>query len=127
MKAVQKIRRLGFRKWYERELLQSHLHLVLLLLCSLGMLGSAEAFSLKPALGSQLTMLACAAVSAVIGVWALRRYLYLLNHAEYLADQAVCGGCNAYAKWDVTEEQPAHARFAVCCRKCGHRWSIELG
>lgn len=126
MKSVQKIRRLGFRKWYERELLQSHMHLVLLLLCSLGMLGSAEAFSARPALSSQLTMLLCAVVSAVIGYWALRRYLYLLKHAEFVADQAVCAQCDAYAKWDVTDEEPDEHRFGVCCRKCGHRWPIDL-
>ena len=126
MKAVQKIRRLGFRKWYERELLQSHMHLVLLLLCSLGMLGSAEAFSARPALSSQLTMLLCATISAVIGYWALRRYLYLLKHAEFVADQAVCKQCDAYAKWDVTDENLAEQRFGVCCRKCAHRWQIEL-
>jgi hypothetical protein len=126
MKAVQKIRQLGFRKWYERELLQSHMHLVLLLLCSLGMLGSAEAFSARPALSSQLTMLACALISAVIGYWALRRYLYLLKHAEFVADQAVCGHCESYAKWDVTDEDPAEQRFGVCCRKCSHRWRIDI-
>ena len=126
MKAVQKIRRLGFRKWYERELLQSHMHLVLLLLCSLGMLGSAEAFSQRPVLSSQLTMLACALVSAAIGLWALRRYLYLLNHAEYVADQAVCRQCDAYAKWDIADENPGERRFNVCCRKCGNRWAIDL-
>lgn len=126
MKAVQNIRRLGFRKWYERELLQSHAHLVLLLLCSLGMLGSAEAFSTRPPLGSQLTMIACALVSAAIGYWALRRYLYLLNHAEFVADQAVCSGCSTYAKWDVTDEQPESRQFGVRCRKCGHTWHIDL-
>lgn len=126
MKAVKTIRRIGFRKWYERELLQSHLHLVLLLLSTLGMLGSAEAYDRGQALGAQLTMLTCALASAVIGYWALRRYLYLLNHAEYVADQAVCRSCDTYAKWDVTAEQASQNKMTVCCRGCGNRWSIGL-
>ena len=39
------IQRLGFRKWYERELLSSHAHLVLALLSVVAMLASLEAFS----------------------------------------------------------------------------------
>ena len=127
MKAVQIIRKLGFRKWYERELLQSHMHLVLLLLSSLGIVGAVEVlFSEHPGAGSQLMMLACAVVSAVIGVWSLRRYLFLLNHAEYVADQAVCRQCNTYARWDVTQEEPAVAKMDVCCRQCGNKWRIAL-
>jgi hypothetical protein len=127
MNAARTIRRLGFRKWYERELLQSHMHLVLLLLSTLGLLGSAEAYSLRLSIGSQLGVLACALASAVIGVWALRRYLYLLAHAEFVADQAVCRGCDTYAKWEVEEsaEDPGGARLRVRCRRCGHRWLIE--
>jgi len=126
MNAVKTIRRIGFRKWYERELLQSHMHLVLLLLSSLGMMGAAEAFSQRTPDSSPLTMLACAIVSVVIGLWALRRYLFLLSHAEYMAEQAVCRQCTAYAKWDITEEGPEGASMRVCCRKCGHRWNITL-
>jgi hypothetical protein len=126
MKAVQTIRRVGFCKWYERELLSSHAHLVLLLLCTLGLVGSFEAFSQSPDVGSRLVVAACALVSAVIGLWALRRYLYLLQHAEYVADQAVCGGCQSYAKWDLLHEEEPQRRMEVCCRRCGRRWHISL-
>jgi len=126
MTAVQTIRRRGFLKWYERELLQSHAHLVLLLLASLGLLASAEVYSRHVPLADQLVLLLCASISAVIGVWALRRYLYLLNHAEYVADQAVCHGCDTYARWDLLDERENGARLHVCCRKCGHRWEISL-
>ena len=128
MNAARTIRHLGFRRWYERELLQSHVHLVLLLLSTLGLLGSAEIFSRRLPVGSQLGVLACALASAVIGVWALRRYLYLLAHAEYVADQAVCRGCDAYAKWDIEEggQDPTGARRRVRCRRCGPAWLIVL-
>ena len=38
------IRRHGFRKWYERELLSSHAHMVLALLASVALIASFEAF-----------------------------------------------------------------------------------
>ena len=127
MNAVQSIRRHGFRKWYERELLQSHAHLVLLLLSTLALMGSFEVFSLGLPLRSQLTVIACAAVSAVVGIWALRRYLYLLNHAEFVADQAVCHQCDTYARWDLEDsDPPANGPIRVKCRRCGNRWQIEL-
>jgi hypothetical protein len=128
MNAARKIQRIGFRKWYERELLQSHAYLVLLLLSTLGLLGSAEAYGLHLALSSQLLVLACATASALIGFWALRRYLYLLKHAEFVADQAVCRACQTYARWEILEEvaQPAQDRLRVRCKRCSHVWLIVL-
>ena len=128
MNAARTIRRVGFRKWYERELLQSHAHLVLVLLCSVGLLGSLEVYSPRLALSSQLLVVACAIASALIGFWALRRYLYILNHAEFVAHQAVCRACATYAGWDVQEDQeePTEERMRVRCRRCGNVWLIVL-
>lgn len=125
MTGADRIRRSGFRKWYERELLASHANLVLLLLSAIGLLASAELFSARAPLGDQLQALLTALVSAVIGLWSLRRYLYLLNHAEYVASQAVCPSCDTYARWDAVEptgEPPLRVR----CRRCAHEWHIEL-
>ena len=126
MGAAGKIRKLGFRKWYERELLSSHANLVLLLLATLGLLASAEVYTVRLPLRDQLEVLLAAVASAAIGVISLRRYLYLLNHAEYVADQAVCGSCDTYAKWDLLDEQAGGSRLVVRCRHCGHRWTIDL-
>ena len=38
------IRRVGFRKWYERELLSSHAHMLLAFLCVIALMASMEAF-----------------------------------------------------------------------------------
>jgi hypothetical protein len=124
--AAQSIRRLGFRKWYERELLQGHANLVLLLFATLGLLGCAEVYSNQMALLDRVQVLGGAAVSAAIGYFALRRYLRLLDHAEYVADQAICRGCDTYAKWELVGEEADGARLQVRCRKCAHRWQIEL-
>jgi len=126
MSAGKTIRRIGFRKWYERELLQCHANLVLLVLATLGLLGCAEAYSARAALSDQLQVLAAAVASAAIGLLALRRYLYLLNHAEYVANQATCERCSTYGRLELLGENPAGNRLHVCCRKCGHQWPIEI-
>lgn len=128
MSAAKTIRRVGFRKWYERELLHSHAHLVLLLLATLGLLGAAEVYSARAPLTDQLQIIAAALASAVIGLFALRRYLYLLNHAEYVASQASCEPCGTYGRFELVGEHPPGAPcLQVRCRQCGHRWRIDLG
>jgi len=126
MSAGQRIRKLGFRKWYERELLQSHANLLLLLFATLGLLGSAEALSGPMAAIERLQVLAGAVACVAIGYLALRRYLRLLNHAEYVADQAICRGCDTYAKWELLSEDEQGAGLQVRCRKCAHHWQIKL-
>lgn len=126
MTASQAIQRHGFRKWYERELMRSHLNLVLLLLATLGLLGCAEAYRRTAPLGDQLQVLGCALVSVAIGVMALRRYLFRLKHAEHVAGQAVCSGCDTYARFDATGASEPGNRLRVQCRKCRHQWDIEF-
>jgi hypothetical protein len=126
MKAAQTIRQLGFRKWYERELIHSHAHLVLLVLSAVGLLGSAEVYSGSAQLGDQLLIVLCATASAAIGLWALRRYVYLLMHAEHIANQAVCPQCDAYAKWQPLDEDARYERLSVRCKRCECRWDIDL-
>ena len=134
MAIPQAIQRRGFRKWYERELLVGHSHLVLLLLCVLTLVGGMEAFAQPD--GQRWLMGACVLVAAAIGLWALRRYLFLLTRAEHIANQAVCAQCEAYGRWaverpgvvparrsEVADDEPE--RLQVCCRGCGWRWHID--
>ncbi len=129
MAIPQSIQRHGFRKWYERELLSGHSHLVLLLLCGLAVAGAMEAFWRAP--GQGLLMAASVLLAAGIGLWALRRYLFLLMRAELIANQAVCAACQTYGRWAVESQSAADeatgspAQMRVCCRKCGARWLIE--
>jgi predicted Zn finger-like uncharacterized protein len=126
MSAVQTIRRLGFRKWYERELLRSHANLVLLLLATIGLLACAEVYRRSAPLVDQLQVLAGGLASAAIGVLALRRYLYRLQHAEYVAEQAVCRRCDTYARFDADEVPGAGSRLKVRCRHCANEWEMDL-
>lgn len=118
------VRRYGFRKWYERELLSSHAHLLLTLLSSVALIGLLEAFQDASPADKLLNVLLFIA-SAAIGLWSLRRYLYLLTHAEAVANQANCPACGTYARFEVMGEDRRSGQIAVCCRACRHEWTIE--
>lgn len=118
------VRRFGFRKWYERELLSSHAHLLLTLLCAVALIGTLEAFQ-GGSVNEILIGVALFIVSAAIGLWSLRRYLYLLMHAEEVANQANCPACSAYARFEVVHEDRHQGRTGVRCRACRHEWTIE--
>lgn len=125
---AQGIRQRGFRRWYERELVQSHLHLLLLVLAVLGLLGALEAGAQRRSLGDAWWLMAvCAVTAAAVGVLALRRYLFLLLRAEHIANQAHCPHCKAYARWTI--EAPCSLNdsgaFSVCCKACRQRWRIQ--
>lgn len=125
MKLADGIRTHGFRKWYERELLQGHAHLALVLLCVIGLMLALEAAFRFRGLADQLTDIVAVAACAGIGVWALRRYLYLLMRAETLAHQADCPACQAYGQLELVRADAVGDSVAVRCRRCGHEWLIE--
>lgn len=129
MASPTSIRQRGFTKWYERELLIGHAHLVLLVLAALGALGAVEAFG--QAGSDRLLMVVSLLVSTGIGVLALRRYFYHLMRAEQIANQASCPACEVYGRWQVESTDPGDAgsgrpaAMQVCCRRCRHRWRID--
>ncbi len=118
------VRRVGFRRWYERELLSSHAHMLLALLCTIALMGSLEAFN-GGTTSEKLVDVCFFVVSGAIGLWALRRYLYLLAHAEEVANQAVCPQCQEYGRFTVSSEDRRNDQVTVCCRKCQHEWTID--
>lgn len=118
------IRKHGFRKWYERELLQGHAHLVLTFLCSIGIFASFEVYERRAPLADQLTDIGAVLLFTAVGIWALRRYLYLLGHAEATANQAECPQCKTYARFVLVGEDRRQHEVQVQCKKCEHRWPI---
>ena len=125
MKLADGIRKHGFRKWYERELLQSHAHLLLTFICLVGVFAAFEALSRNRSWLDQGVNLASILICAGVGVWALRRYLFFLSHAEAAANQADCPQCKAYGSFTVECEDARHSTLDVCCRKCKHHWKIS--
>jgi hypothetical protein len=126
MKLAAGIRKHGFRKWYERELLQSHAHMALTFVCMVGVLAAFEAASRFKSWGDQMIDVVAILVCGGGGLWALRRYLSLLMYAESAANQADCPGCGTYARFQLVQAEAQDERAQVCCRKCGHQWTIEV-
>lgn len=117
------IRKVGFRKWYERELLSSHAHLLLALLCTIALMAALELFQ-GGTPSEKLADVGLFIISGTVGLWALRRYLYLLMHAEAVADQANCPNCAEYGRLSVVEEDRRNGQVLVKCRKCSHEWKL---
>lgn len=118
------VRRVGFRKWYERELLSSHAHLLLAILCTIALIGTLEAFS-GASPDQKLVNVGLFIISAGLGIWALRRYLYLLMHAEEVANQANCPHCTSYGRFELLSENRRDQQIKVRCRRCDGLWDIH--
>ena len=111
----ESVKRNGFRKWYERQLLSSHAHMVLAFLSVIALIGSMEAF--RTAEGDmQMANVLYVVVCAIIGAWALRRYLFLLMRAEMAANQASCPDCGDYGRFRVLGHRPRLQAIDVFAR-----------
>jgi hypothetical protein len=129
------IRKLGFKKWYERQLIEGHAYLVTCFLCMILVMALLEDFSFRAPGLKPLAMLALIAGGGLIGLFSLRRYGAIMGEAERLSDRSRCEGCGAYAKFDVLESggslgpsqvgdgAPA-TWLRVRCRKCGREWTM---
>lgn len=129
------IRKLGFRRWYERQLIESHAFLVS---CFLGVicLGSGLEVAGRAAMTSRFFTGAMMAFGGgAVAIYAFRRYRTQMLLAEYVAHGATCAKCAAYAAFNITacdhdreasdNPSPMDQWLRVKCRKCGHEWVIE--
>lgn len=134
MELAEGIRKVGFRRWHERQLIEGHLYLVTCILCAIVVLAFAEDFSLRAAAPEPLFRIAAMAASGWAGVWSLARYLAMLSLAAHAAERSVCRNCSAYGILEVIglRGQPPSGNAGITltpvrvrCRKCGHEWTIE--
>lgn len=125
MKLATGIRKHGFRKWYERELMRSHAHMALAFICLIGVIAAFEAASKNRSLTDQAIDIVAIVVCIGTGLWSVRRYLYLLMHAELVANQAHCPACTTYARFQLVRTDALEEQALVSCRKCGHEWTIN--
>ena len=122
MEPARSIARLGFKKWYERRLIEAHAWLLTAFLCLIVIAGVFEGLSLK---AHALVFLGRAGMIFVAGLisWqGLQRFLKILAEAERYASRAHCEACHKYASFTVVSESP---RLTVRCRKCAHEWRFD--
>jgi len=131
----EEIRRRGFRRWYERQLIESHAYLVTAFLSLILLLAGFEA--MDELRGSTVYYLAVVAVAAAAGtlMWvAWQRFTALLARAELFAESAGCPRCQAWGRFEVLaaeevggDDPPEAGRprwLRVRCRRCGEQWRL---
>lgn len=135
MKVAEEIRRLGFRRWYERQLVVSHGYLVVAFLALILLLAGIEGMDyLRRSVGFYLLVAVGAAAAGTLMFVAWRRFNVLLARAERFAESAECPRCKAWGKFRVIaaeraedDDPPEAGRphwLRVRCQRCGHCWDL---
>jgi len=130
MPLADAIRKHGFRRWYERQLYESHAYLVVGFLCLIMMAVAIEESGFRKGTAGLLVLVAVAIGGGGLCLVAWRQFNRQLFRAEHLAEHATCPNCETYARFVVVAarelpEAPAGCSLDVRCRKCGHEWTIE--
>jgi hypothetical protein len=135
MDLAEGIRKIGFRRWYERQLIEGHLYLVSCFLCLIMVMACVDGFSFRAPGFEPFLRLSAMVAGCAICMWSLVRYKEMLDVAEFAAERSVCSQCETYGILEVTGTRAAArnkddadrvcAPTGVRCRKCGHEWTIE--
>jgi len=131
MSIADGIRKFGFRRWYERQLIEAHACLVTAFLGVIMIAVCLDEFRWRDAGMKPVIMLGLVIAGIVLCVKTVRAYFTMLFRAERYAQQSVCGRCNVYAGLHVVSAPHADAEstagewLRVRCRKCGHDWTMS--
>jgi hypothetical protein len=121
------IRKTGFRRWYERQLIESHLYFVTAVLSLIVVGAGLEGFTADIQAWGRMLMLMLVAGGGVVSVWAFGRYQFMLARAVRAAERSTCSQCASYGVLEVVRHAGSETApwLRVRCRKCGHEWRIE--
>lgn len=119
MEPAKSIGRLGFRKWYERQLIEGHAWFVSCFLCMLAVAACLEELSFRGPIARVLAFGSFVFLAGVVAVYGFLRYQRIMSEAERLGDQATCATCGTYGRFAIVG-----APFKVRCRKCGNEWPL---
>ena len=137
MNVPASVARLGFRKWYERELIKCHAALVTCFLCGVLVAAMVETLELGRGIWKPVSVAAMIG-AALLGWMSWRSYITVLNRAERYGERSTCPTCHTYGRFTVLESGaeaiPSVAAQAVAplsfewmkveCRKCGAGWRM---
>jgi len=123
------IRSRGFKRWYERQLIEGHAYLVTGFLALIMMAISLEVIDFRQSAKGFAALLLVGAAGSALAMFAWRQFTYLLGRAEYFAERATCASCRTYARFIVDKSSSDPDAVGGCtmqvrCRKCDHRWTI---
>ena len=118
MEPADSIRRLGFNRWYERQLIEGHAWFVSGFVCMIAVAACVEELSFRGSAWRFLAYAALVLASGLVGIYGIVRYQRILVQAERIGEQATCPGCGTYARFKLFADCVAH------CRKCDREWRL---
>ena len=140
MDPTASIRKLGFRRWYERQLIVSHGALVTCILCVILVAALMEEISFRDFGWRPAGLLAVAFAALALGWFSWRQFITRLERAERYGQRSICPQCGAYARFSVlatgmdphpgpkdtaTAVAPLEAAWLrVECRQCQTTWRM---
>jgi phage FluMu protein Com len=135
MTVADEIGRRGFRRWYERQLIEAHAYLVTAFLALILLLAGIEALDhLRRSPAFYVVLIVAAAAAGMLMYVAWRRFITLLQRAELFAAAAECPRCKTWGLFEVigaeaaSDDEPVEAGrphwLRVRCRKCGQDWRV---
>jgi phage FluMu protein Com len=135
MQIADQVRKRGFRRWHERQLVEAHASLVTALLCLIVLAVCVDQLHWREAGFKPLIMLALIVASLLLCFKTVTFYFKVLFRAEHYAAQAVCSKCKTYGVIAVTGSSTTNLHNAaaataddwikVRCKKCGHAWTMS--
>ena len=138
MDIVDRIRRLGYRKWHERELLKGHGYLAICFLGFVMVMASLEVYFRRESLLWLVMALALGLIGGGVSLTGWAYYRRIMVVTGHVSDHAVCSRCEASGMFDVLDAGPGLQQqdagnatpdireqwLKVRCRKCGNEWTI---
>jgi formate dehydrogenase maturation protein FdhE len=138
MDLATRIRQMGFRKWYERQLIDSHLSFTTCFLCGIVVAACLEEVSLAEFSWKSASLFALVFGAIVLGWYSWRRYITVLERAEVYGSHSSCPACRTYARFEILasgqvsdgpylDPQAAPLPYPwlrVRCRQCGTAWRM---
>lgn len=134
MSVATRIRKLGFRRWHERQLIEAHASLVTAFLAIIVVAVCLDQFRWRDGGFKPLILLVLIVAGIVLCFKTVTFYFETLFRAEHYAVQAVCGECKTYGLIEVVASSASGTQGAeddagadwlkVRCKKCGHEWTM---
>lgn len=132
MTPAEGIRKLGFRRWYERELIEGHVYFVTCFLSMIVVAVCLEQIDWRHPT-HELATIAYIVGGVVLCVFSLRRYNLIILRAECFGAQSTCAHCRTYGVLQVlaagsaddAEDAADSPWLRVRCKRCGHEWRMD--
>lgn len=127
MTTAERIQKFGFKRWYERTLIESHAYFVTAFLGMIVAVAGIELIGQHGTPTRTLLGLAAALFGTALVALGIHRYYRILMVAEGYGDRATCPGCRTYASFNVIavgDEATDSMWLRVKCRKCSNEWTM---